>query len=37
MAEAAEKLRNFQGCHNFHKKIFVHWKSKKLEDIAKYT
>ena len=31
-----EKLRNFQGCHNFPKNIFLHWKSKKknLEDNA---
>ena len=31
----AEKLRNFQGFHNFPKKIFVYWKSKKLEDNAR--
>ena len=31
----AEKSRNFQGCHNFLKKLFVYWRSKKLEDSAK--
>ena len=25
-------LRNLQGCHNFLRKIFVYWKSKKSED-----
>ena len=34
-AKVGEKLRNSQGCCNFHKKIFVCWKSKKLQDIAK--
>ena len=36
-AEVAEKLRNFQCYHNFPGKVFVYWKSKKLEDNVKNT
>ena len=31
----AENLRNFQSCRNFPKRIFLYWKSKKVEDNAK--